>query len=75
VLEMLRRPVGSLALKALVSVAVYEELIALFERLSTPFVWDLPHGKEKFKTIEESLPEVLVLRGKLMRELETKLGR
>jgi hypothetical protein len=47
----------------------------MFGRLSAPFVWDLPNGKEKLKTIEDAMPEVLALREKLSRELEIKLGR
>ena len=54
---------------------LYDELMALFIRLSAPFFWDLPHGKEKLKTLQDAMPEVLAVREKLMRELEVKLGR
>lgn len=62
-------------LKPLIPALLYEELIAVFHRLSASFVWDLPHGKEKLKILEDALPEVLGLREKLMREFERKLGR
>ena len=62
-------------LKSLISQSLYAELMAAFQRLSAPFVWDLPHGKEKLKTLEDALPDVLELRDKLVRELERALGR
>jgi hypothetical protein len=62
-------------LKALIPKSLYEELMALFQRLSAPFVWDLPHGKEKLQTLEGAVEEVLAIREKLMHELEMKLGR
>ena len=62
-------------LKFLIPAALYDELIALFVRLSAPFVWDLAHAKEKLKVLEDAQPEVLALRTKLMRELEKKLNR
>lgn len=49
--------------------------MAMFERLSAPSVWDLPHGKEKLANLEAAFPEIIFLREKLMHELETKLGR
>lgn len=63
------------ALKPLIPSALYDDLMRLFQRLSAPFVWDLPRGKEKLKTLEDAVPEVMGLREKLMRELEIKLGR
>jgi hypothetical protein len=62
-------------LRSLVSAKLYDELLQMFLRLSAPFVWDLPNGKEKLKAIEEATPEVLTLREKLSQELEVKLGR
>jgi hypothetical protein len=62
-------------LRSLVSSTLYDELLAMFQRLSAPFVWDLPNGKEKLRTIEAAVPEVLALRERLSRELEAKLGR
>ena len=62
-------------LKSLIQADLYIELMALFSRLSAPFVWDLPHGKEKLKTLDDAVPEVLGLRQKLMQQLEIKLGR
>jgi hypothetical protein len=62
-------------LRSLVSSKLYDELLGMFHRLSTPFVWDLPNGKEKLRTIEEATPEVLTLRERLSQELEVKLGR
>lgn len=62
-------------LKSLIPAPLYQELSALFVRLSAPFEWNLPHGKEKLALLEAALPEVLTLREKLMRELEKKLGR
>lgn len=64
-----------MTLKSLIPVSLHEELMALFVRLSAPFEWDLPHGKEKLAVLEDAQPEVLALREKLMRELEAKLGR
>lgn len=63
------------ALKPLVPSALQDELMALFVRLSAPFPWDLPHGKEKLALLEAALPEILTLREKLLRELEKKLNR
>jgi len=62
-------------LKFLIPAALHDELMAIFVRLSAPFQWDLLHGKEKLALLEAAQPEVLVLRAKLMRELEAKLGR
>jgi hypothetical protein len=62
-------------LKSLVPSALHDELMALFVRLSAPFQWDLVHGKQKLATLEAAQPEVLALRGRLMSELEAKLGR
>ena len=62
-------------LKTLIDESLYQELMAVYQRLSAPFVWDLPHGKEKLKTLEDALPEVLQLRDKLMQSLEHRLGR
>jgi hypothetical protein len=62
-------------LQSLISSNLYDELIGLFERLSAPFVWDLPNAQEKLKALEGALPEVMSLRKKLSGELEEKLGR
>lgn len=64
-----------MTLKSLVPAPLHNELIGLFERLSAPFVWDLPHGKEKLAVLEAALPEVLAAREKLMCEIERKLDR
>lgn len=63
------------ALKPIIAAPLYKEIVLLFERLSAPFEWNLPGGKEKLKVAEEALPEILALREKLTRELEKKLGR
>lgn len=62
-------------LKPLIPAPLYDEAVGLFQRLSAPFVFNLPGGKEKLKVIEDALPEVLAVREKLTRELEKKLGR
>lgn len=62
-------------LQRLIPAQLYAELIAMFERLSAPFIWDLPHAKDKLRILEDALPEVLVLREKLAKALEAKLGR
>jgi len=62
-------------LRSLIPAELHDEMVALFKRLSAPFVWDLPHGKEKLKLLEDSLPDVIRIREKLMQQLETKLGR
>jgi len=64
-----------MVLKPLMPKALHDELMALFLRVSAPFVWDLPHGKEKLKVLEDALPEIMVLREKLTKVLEAKLGR
>ncbi len=64
-----------MSLKPLISAPLHDELMALFQRLSAPFQWDLPNGKEKLAVLEAALPEVLRSREKLMRELEKKLDR
>lgn len=67
--------INLMTLKPLIPTALYDELTALFVRLSAPFVWDLPHGKEKLKVLEDAMPEVLAARNKLVQLLEAKLGR
>jgi hypothetical protein len=62
-------------LKPLIPATLYDELTRLSNRLSAPFVWDLQHGKEKLKTLEDALPEVLAIREKLSQQLEIRLGR
>lgn len=62
-------------LKRLIPSPLYAEFIALFQHLSQSFVWDLPHGKEKLKVLEEALPTILALREKLDGQIEIKLGR
>jgi molybdenum-dependent DNA-binding transcriptional regulator ModE len=62
-------------LKSLIPAKLHEELVALFGRLSAPFPWNLPHGKEKLALLEAALPDILRIRGQLMRELELKLER
>ncbi len=63
------------ALKPLVLATVYTRLIALYEKINTPWVWDLPHAKERLKLYEDNLPELNNIRGLLTKEIETKLGR
>jgi hypothetical protein len=62
-------------LRPLVPRDLYDELTALFVRVSQPFPWNLVGGKEKFKILEEALPELVSIRDRLMRELEVRLGR
>jgi hypothetical protein len=62
-------------LQHLVPPALHRDLVAIFERLSQPFVWDLPHGKGKLALLEGALPEIMALRERLMSHLEVKLGR
>jgi hypothetical protein len=64
-----------MTLKPLISEALYKELMALFVRLSAPFYWDLPNGKQKLKVLEDAMPEVLAARDKLVATLEAKPGR
>ena len=49
-------------LQPLVSAKLYDDMLRMFHRLSAPFVWDLPNGKEKLRTIEEATQEVLTSR-------------
>jgi hypothetical protein len=62
-------------LQNLIPATLHRDLRGLFERLSQPFVWDLPHGKEKLELLEGALPEIVALRERLMSQLEVKLGR
>jgi hypothetical protein len=62
-------------LQLLVPVSLYEQLLALYGRLSTPWVWDLPHAQERLKLYEDNLPELNRIRGQLTKEIEIKLGR
>jgi hypothetical protein len=62
-------------LKPLVPDDLYTEILNLYTRLSAPFVWDLPHAKEKLKLLENSLGDIGRLRMELMRQLEVQLGR
>jgi hypothetical protein len=62
-------------LQPLVPASLYAQILALFQTLSAPFVWDLPHAKEKFKLFEDSLPELNRILEQLRRQIEAKLGR
>ena len=62
-------------LQSLISAELHRKLVELFVRLSQPFVWDLPHAKEKLAVLEGALPEIVKVRGELMQELEKKLGK
>jgi len=62
-------------LEPLVPSSLHHDLMALFNRLSEPFVWDLPHGKEKLAVLEGAMPELMSLRERLRSQLEVKLGR
>jgi len=64
-----------MTLKPLIPETLYNELMALFVKLSAPFYWDLPNGKQKLKVLEDAMPEVLDARDKLVVVLEAKLGR
>lgn len=63
------------ALKSLIAPPLHSELVALLEKLAAPFPWNLEGGKAKFKTLADAVPEVLAVRGKLMAQIEKKLGR
>ena len=62
-------------LKRLVSKQLYDDMVAMFERLSAPFVWDLPNARQKLRTLDEAMPDALTLRERLALELEKKLER
>jgi hypothetical protein len=62
-------------LKPLVPAPVFAQLLALYGKLSTSWVWDLPHAKERLKLYEESLPELTRIREQLTKQIEVKLGR
>jgi hypothetical protein len=62
-------------LKFLVPATLHANLLAVFEKLSAPFPWNLEGGKQKLATLEEAQAEVLAFRARLMSELEKKLGR
>ena len=62
-------------LQSLVPAALRHDLMDLFNRLSKPLLWDLPHGKEKLGVLEGALAELMNLRQRLMSQLEVKLGR
>jgi len=63
------------ALKPLIANDLYNDLLAMFQHLSAPFVWDLPNARQKLATLEAAMPEILGLRERLSQELEKKLGR
>lgn len=54
---------------------LHQDLVAMFQRLSAPFVWNLLHAQEKFQTLEAAGPDIVALRERLDIELEKKLGR
>jgi len=62
-------------LKRLIPDVLYNDLLAMFQELSAPFVWDLPNAKQKLRMLEDAVPEVLTLRERVAQELEQKLGR
>ena len=62
-------------LRPLIPPALHAEMVVLFDRLSQPFVWDLPHGRQKLKLLEDSLPDVLRLREGLMAQVGKKVGK
>jgi len=62
-------------LQPLVPAPVYGELLALYQKFSTRWVWDLPHAQERLKLYEDSLPELSRIREQLTKQIEVKLGR
>jgi hypothetical protein len=67
--------VNLVTLRPLIRQRLYEDVAELFDRLSEPFIWDLPHGNEKLQTLEDATTEILQFREDLMAEMEVKLGR
>jgi hypothetical protein len=63
------------ALEPLVPKKIYEALGALYAKLSTRWVWDLPHAQERLRMYDEAIPELRRIRGELLRQIELKLGR
>jgi hypothetical protein len=62
-------------LQPLVPAATYKQLIALYQKFDTRWVWDLPHAQERLKLYEDSIPDVKVIREQLTKQIEVKLGR
>ncbi len=62
-------------LQPLVPAPLYAQVLALYQTLSAPWVWDLPHAKERFTLFEDSLPELNRVHEQLTRQIEVKLGR
>jgi hypothetical protein len=62
-------------LQPLVPVSVYEQLLGLYQKFGTRWVWDLPHAEERLRLYEENLPAVIRIREQLTSQIEIKLGR
>jgi hypothetical protein len=63
-----------MVLQPLIPTALHADILAMFEKLSAPFFWDLPHAKEKLQLFEENLGELSTIREKLTLQIEKKLG-
>lgn len=57
-------------LQPLVPAHIYEQLLALYQKFGTRWVWDLPHAQERLKLYEDNLPEVICIREQLARQIE-----
>jgi hypothetical protein len=63
------------SLESLIPAPLHAEAVALYVRLSQPFVWNLQGAQEKLRLLEENLPELNRIRGLLSQQIEIKLGR
>ena len=62
-------------LQPLVPPDLYRQLLELYQRFNTRWVWDLPHAQERFRLYEEATGEFARIRQELTKQIEAKLGR
>jgi len=62
-------------LQPLVPLSIYEQILGLYQKFGTRWVWDLPHAQDRLRLYEDNLPRVIRIREQLIRQIEIKLGR
>jgi hypothetical protein len=62
-------------LQPLVPSPIFDQLLALYAKLNTPWSWTLQSAKEQARLYEDALPDITRIRAALMQQIELKLGR
>ena len=62
-------------LQPLIPSPIFDQLLALYAKLNTRWVWSLQSAQEQSQVYEDVLPELTRIRAALMQQIEIKLGR